>query len=262
MKLSRMLTLVVSVFVVGALALPATAGVETGSIAITSGAATVGNSIGGGPIPQSGECVPTGKGLNYPLAHISNKNKAKTTPFQVNKEVYYRLQMPAPGGQPVQVVITDTNDVPNSGAFAGTMNVCGIVGPGPSGIGAACGSSSGHNGRGKLDVTNAVTGQRRIFDLQKVTWPPTASGTLPVFGYITRVNLAKTRKFSAKGTFEGAVNAIPDPGKLPNNSCARAKATAKDGGANFFVVNGTAAAEALGKPAGGKDVEPKLRKET
>jgi len=257
----RAAAVVVGILLTGLLTMPAMAGVETGTIAILSGSATVGNSIGGGPIPQNGECVPTGKGLQYPTRHVGFKNKDKFGLNQMNKEFYYRLSMPSEGAvAPLSVVITDTNDPENSGTYIGTMNVCGIIGPGPTGIGAACGSSSGYNGQGKLDVTSVVTGQRRIFDLQKVTWPPTATGALLVFGYITRVNAAKNRKFSAKGILNAKMNVVPDVSK--GQSCNNPKTAPKAGGATRFLISGTAAATAWGKPLGGKDREPKLRKET
>jgi hypothetical protein len=247
----RSWTVVLAVFVVSALALPAQAGVETGEV-VVEGTARVGNSIAPlASIPQNGVCAPSGKGLHAPGFGGGGKNRAKIGPdtpqsdnFQVNKEVYYRLDI-----DDINAVITDTNDAANSGVYTGTLDVCGIVSPGPGGIGAACGSSMGRDGKGKLILDNTVTGQDRIYDLQDVAWVLAVGGVLPVYGHITRVSANKLTKFSSKGTFEGEVTA----------SGAGPCFDPKPGGAREFTVVGAVAAEALGKPAP-KAREPKLAK--
>lgn len=230
-----------TVLVVVLMAVPAFAGVETGDV-VVQGTATVGDSIGGGPIPQSGVCHPTGKGLHAPGFHGSGKNKSKGTPVVVNKEVYYNLSTIVPA------VITDTNDLAASGLYEGILNICGIVSPGPGGIGAACGSSMGRDGKGKLNLL-AGPAAPRFYDLQDIAWPPALGGVLLVYGHITRVSADKVSKFSSKGTFEGEVTAT---GGSP---CIEAK----PGGARAFSLFGSVATEMLGKPAP-KAREPKLEK--
>lgn len=245
----RSWTVALAVLVVSALALPAYAGVESGSV-VVQGTATVGDSIGGGTIPQDGTCVPTGKGLHAPGAHGSGKNKSKApAPVVVNKEVYYRLAIPD-----VTAVIEDTNTPTASGAYTGVLNVCGIVSPGPGGIGAACGSSMGRDGKGRMTLTPFLGGAVRDYYLQDVAWVTAAGGVLPVYGHITRIGTPanptdKTMKQSSKGTFNGEINA----------SGAQACIAPKPGGARTFTVAGTVVAEALGKPAP-KQREQKLTK--
>jgi hypothetical protein len=241
----RSWTVVLAVFVVSALALPAQAGVETGDV-VVQGNARVGSSIAPlTSIPQTGICTPSGKGLHAPGFHGSNKNKSKQpVPVVVNKEVYYNLSTT------VNAAIVDTNVPTASGLYSGSLNVCGIVSPGPGGIGAACGSSMGRDGKGKLNLTSGPAAPR-IYDLQDVSWVLAVGGVLPVYGHITRVSANKLQKFSSKGTFEGEVTATgadqcfldPKPGD----------------GATTFTVAGTVVAEALGKPAP-KAREPKLAK--
>jgi hypothetical protein len=245
MNTKRIIALASSLFLVCLMAMPALAGLETG-IAVIQGTAQVGNSIGGGAIPQTGQCTPTGKGLHTPSFHGGSKNEEKTGMFQVNKEVYYRLNSES------TAIVADSNGtvLEDLGEeYEGRLDVCGIVGPGLLGIGAACGVSVGRDGRGKLIVSGLTNPEIvRIYQLDEVGWPTAVGGVLPVSGYITRVNANKSVKFTSKGRFTAEISAS---GAAP---CFEAK---PGGGRNFTVV-GTMRWAMYTKPAGGKPHEPKL----
>lgn len=247
----NLFTLMLSVLLVGALAVPASAGIEIGTSAFT-GTAEVGDQFaaGHGPnIPQSGNCdlLDTSKGLHYPGFGGPQKQRDKSGVFQVNKQVYYHFQL-----NDVRLAWLNTNNPTGSGLYTGgvgSTHICGIVSPGPLGIGAAAGSSTGHDGRGKI----VVTGPKGTlhFDLQEVAWPPTLGGVLPAYGLITRTSADKATKFSAKGTFQSLVQA--GPANPPDGLAA------KPGGARTFNVRGVIVAAALGKLPAGKPNQPKLK---
>jgi hypothetical protein len=251
MKRHAFVVSTLSLLLVLALVSPALAGTEEVTM-VLAGTMKVGDSIGGGAIPQSGQCTPTGKGLHAPGRHGAGKNKAAAivngvpTQVVVNKEVYYRLNVPN-----ANVDITDTNDELNNGLYQGPLDICGIISPGPAGIGAACGSWTGRNGKGKLIVTRSVPPPpiTYIYDIQDFGWPPTVGGVLVVHGHITRVSANKLTKFTSKGSLKGKLTVV-----LPLDCL-----TPKPGGAKEFVVTGKLLGSALQKPAQ-KPREPKLPK--
>ena len=226
---------------VAALATPAWAGVEI-VYANVFGTAEVGDTlVGDANIPQDGDCELAGKGLHYPGFGGPGKQRDKLLGSQVNKQVYYHFALP-------QFVMTwlDTNNPTGFGAYAGTLHVCGIVSPGPFGIGAAAGSSTGHDGRGKITVFGPKG--LLVFDLQEVGWRPALAGVLHPYGLIKRVSADKATKFSAKGTFQAFVHAVPTN---PDHAIQP-----KPGGARDFTLRGTLVGAMLGKAP--KPNPPKL----
>lgn len=198
--------------------------------ALMAGIATVGDSIGGGEIPQSGMCNPTGKGLHFLGAHGGSKLK-DSSGMQV-KTLYYRLSFPAPN---VTAILGTTDQPLDTGAYTGSLNVCGRIGPGPGGIGAACDWSGGTDGRGKLTLTNELTLQDRVYDLGLVGWPattPTArvgvGRSMPISGEIRRVSPVDKSVQYSEGELTGLMTWA---GSAP---CSEPK----PGGARTFTVNG------------------------
>lgn len=199
-----------------------------------SGNATLGDSIGGGTIPQNGQCNPTGKGLHAPGLHGQGKNKAKGLPVVVNKEVYYRLHI--------------DDDLwywlDNTGLtfHVGSIDICGIISPGPGGIGAACGSTMGRNGRGKLQLGPPVAGfppkGPATFDLTNLGWVPTQGSVLLMYGHVQHVDPVTKAKLETKGTFLMPLTVTGA------SSCVNSK----PGGARSFTVTANAVGFWLPKP--------------
>lgn len=222
-------------FIVPMVAQQAAAG-SLGTTEAFSGTATVGESIGGGSIPQSGVCSPTGKGLHAPGFHGSGKNKSKGTPVVVNKELYYHLSVPD-----LQAAVVHTNRADLSGAFHGPMDICGIVSPGPAGIGAACGNTTGSDGKGEKELEDYLVPAAKIAAvIVAVVWPPTAGAMIAVYGiidyYEKPANLVSSPTFLGRGTFYAVVHVAP------STNCMSAKPT---GGATSFPIQGVAVSDAL-----------------
>lgn len=200
---------VVAVLLVGILAAPASAGVEVGAI-VLNGVAVVGagpNGIDGvpdnprehDPIPQSGVCAPdTSKGLHYPgLYNKHDKANDAIIGFQVNKRAYYYLDTV------VDAVQFDANGG-SRGVTTASLDLCGVIDPGYLGVGAACDSSTGHSGRGKL-----IFGDGTVYDVTEVQWLAAVGGALPVYGYIQEVTgTGKKTKVDTKSPFYGMLRAF------------------------------------------------------
>lgn len=126
------------------IALPA--GATTGHVGTFTGKATVGKTMT--DCGNDGKGVVTGGGLGLPSTE--------------DKEAFYRLS-------------TTVSDSPSG---PGKLDVCGHVHPnGTTGIGAACGSSSGDHGKGKIVFDNGG-----VVWLNNVGWADAVGGVLPISG--------------------------------------------------------------------------------
>lgn len=235
----KSVTLVISVLLVGALALPASAGVELGVVAFNVGGIKIGEAISTEDVPQDGVCTPTGKGLHFVGFGGPTKTQDKfANRIQLNKTFFYHLSSAA-----VNALALHTNDPSDTVVTSsGVLNVCGRVLPGPFGIGAAAGSSTGADGHGKLDLISSVGTAVRHYTLSHVGWVPTFGGVLPVYGQIQRNEDTGGKGKHAdvsQAPFFGLVQASP------TNTAAGA--ADKPTSATDYTARGVVAAVALGK---------------
>lgn len=132
------------------------------------------------PCTQTGQGVPSGEGL-YLVGTPSDWARSRYGAWQLSTSI---------------LGTGDALDLGVIGVFDGTLDVCGyldrlpgtgvVTFPGaPSdggGIGAACGAMKGHDGMGRIDLTEVVTGLSDRHDLYEVGWKIDVAGTLVMVG--------------------------------------------------------------------------------
>lgn len=186
---------VVAALMLSILALPAAANPAQPDTGVVNGTATLGKNRDTACGNDGGGAV-SGPGLGFPG-------------FGDNlKTAYYRLL--AIGG--VTSALHGTGD----------LDVCGGVRPVQGTVGAYCGASEGHDGKGYLNF-NGVQGK-----LDKVGWRASAGGMLVVDG-LAGENKKNTTPFVALLNATGGAACATKSGGQNN----------KSGGATSFIVNGT-----------------------
>lgn len=202
----RIAGVLMAVLLMGSLHTPASAGVEVRA-SIVDGMMRLGagpNGIDGqpdgpnhDPIPHDGNCWPDmSKGLHWPGMTGPGKTTDSTFGFQVNKRAYYRL-VASVGG-----VHVNSKGGSNGVSWA-DLTLCGVMDPGVGGIGAACGWSSGHSGRGHLILDDGT-----IYAFSNVGWATSLGEYLPIQGHVQKVDSAGNA-LDAKGVFHGLLRAAP-----------------------------------------------------
>jgi hypothetical protein len=172
---------------------PARGGVD-GLAAIIQGELRVGDDDGS-VVPQDGLCEPTGLGLHFTGLHGAGPQKDKHSLHQFDQRFRYRL---------AASVTAVAGGVSLVSPVTGQLDACGLLRAGWGGIGASCDQFSGTRGRGKMALSSGAA-----YQLEALSWRPSAAGVLVVWGYLQRLAPASKTPADARGVVQGLIHVVP-----------------------------------------------------
>lgn len=192
---------------------------------------------------KNGFAIPTGRGLYFPGVDgqkLPDQSYGEgTVPRRENNGVF--------AFQSSTLVAVGQSQA-GDGVFTGFVNVCGYLSHVPntlakkenrhSGLGAACGASKGHHGKGLAHIVNVATGAVADLKLYDIGWKAAVGGALPILGGYQEYHPTKPVKKDKFGTIMGVVNArggaLDCAGEANNGNGAQSFAV--DG--EFELING------------------------
>jgi hypothetical protein len=170
---------------------------------LLGGEMAFGSGIAQSSIPADGMCTLTGTGLREPLVLFQDDSDPRTKFLTRHSQVRYWRASGTGASVRLSTLLQE------GGLLPAEFRLCGVLAPGPFGMGASCGASSAHSTRGRVRLLGPGWNES-WYQIEDLAWMPSAGNVSIAGGRVQRISPAWPHApLGPEGTLDGVVSIRP-----------------------------------------------------